>query len=133
MRWRGFPVLVVPSVVWGTVSTGKVSCSYVDPRHCLVVAVRGMVPLAPRIITGYSRSFSTERPVPKHAELVIFCIPEAVPEDSTDCILRYNVCSAFYTFFQDDGCGRFGDLIFVTRNAEVKVGFRTVAPNSRLL
>ena len=133
MRWRGFPVLVVPSVVWKTVSTGKVSCCYVDTRQCLVVAVRGMVTLAPRITTGYYRSFSTERPVPKHTERVIFCIPEAVPEDSTECILRYNGCSAFYTFFQADGYGRFGDLILVTSNFEGKVGFRTVAPNSCLL
>jgi len=80
MRWRGFPVLVVPSVAWETVSTAWVSCCYVDPRQGLVVAVRGMVPLAPPITTGYRRSFSAECPVPKHPERVICCIPESVPE-----------------------------------------------------
>ena len=98
-----------------------------------MVAVSGMVPIAPRIITGYCRSFSTEHPVPKHPEREIFCITEAVPGDSTDCILRYNGFSAFYTFFQAYGCGRFGDLSLVTRNVEGKGGLRNVAPNSRLL
>ena len=120
-------------MVWETVLTGLVSCCFVDQRHCLVVAVRGIVPLASRITTGYSRSFSSELPVPKHPERVIFFIHETVPEGSKDCILRYNGCSAFYTFFQADGCGRFGDLILVTRNVEGKGGFRTFARNSRLL
>ena len=79
MHWRGFPVFVVPSLAWETVSTGWVSCC-MDPRQGLVVAVRGMAPLAPPITTGNCRSFSADSPVSKHSARVICCIPDAVSE-----------------------------------------------------
>jgi len=80
MRWCGFPVLLVPSVAWETFSTGWVSCCYVDLRQGVVVAVRGMAPLAPPIIMRNRRSFSAESPVSKHPARVICCIPKAVSE-----------------------------------------------------
>jgi hypothetical protein len=79
MRWRGFTVLVVPILAWET-SAGWITCCCVDPRMGLVVAVRGMVPLAPPITTGDGRTFSANCPVPKHPAHVICCIPEAVPD-----------------------------------------------------
>ena len=80
MRRRGFPVFVVPSLAWETVSTGWVSCCCVDRRQDLVVAVRWMAPLAPPITTGNCHSFSADCPVPRHPAPVICCIPEAVSE-----------------------------------------------------
>ena len=76
-----FPSFRGPSLAWETVSTGWVSCCYVDTRQGLVVAVRGMAPLASPITTGNCRSFSADCPVPKHPARVICCIPEAVSED----------------------------------------------------
>jgi hypothetical protein len=81
MRWRGFPVLVVPIIAWETPSTGWVTCCCVNPRLGLVEAVRGMAPLAPPITTGNCRSFSADCPVPKHSARVICYISEAVSED----------------------------------------------------
>jgi len=80
MRWRGFPVLVVPSIAWEIASTGWVACCRTDQRLDLVVAIRGMAPLVPPITTGDCRSYSTDCPVPKNPAQVFCCIPEAVPE-----------------------------------------------------
>ena len=60
-----FPSFRGPSLAWETVSTGWVSCCYVDTRQGLVVAVRGMAPLASPITTGNCRSFSADCPVSK--------------------------------------------------------------------
>jgi len=80
MRWRGFPILVVPSVAWETFSAGWVCCCCVDPRQGLVLAIRGMAPLTSRTTTGNRRTFSAESSVPKHPARVICCVPEEVPE-----------------------------------------------------
>jgi hypothetical protein len=80
MRWSGFPVLVVLSIAWETVSTGWVSYCCVDPRRGLVAALRGMAPLASPVSTGTCLLFSADCPVPRHAARLIYCIPEAVSE-----------------------------------------------------
>jgi hypothetical protein len=80
MRWSGFPVLLVPSMAWESVSTGWVSCCCVDLQQGLVVAIHGMAPLASPITMGICRSFFADCPVPKHPTWVIYRIPEAVPE-----------------------------------------------------
>jgi hypothetical protein len=80
MHWCGFPVLVVPSIAWETVSTGWVSCCCVDPRRGHVVALCGMAPLASPFSTGTCLLFSADCPVPRHSTQVIYCIPEAVSE-----------------------------------------------------
>jgi len=132
MRWRGFLRLVVPSIAWQTSSTGWVTWCCVDPRLGLVVAVRGMAPLAPPTTTGNSRSFSAVYPVPKHPARVICCIPEAVPEAR---LTSFSIAMGVVHFIPSarlvDNVG--WGLNFVTRTVKGKDKFRTAAPNGRLL
>jgi hypothetical protein len=130
MRWYGFPVFMVPSLAWETISNGWVSCC-VDLQQGLVVAVGGMAPLAPPICMGNCRSFSADCPVPKYPVRVICCIPEAV---SKARLPSFSIIMGVVHFIPSARLmAVIRNLILAPRTIEGKGRFRTVAPDSHLL
>jgi hypothetical protein len=103
MRWRGIPGLVVPSIAWQTSSTGWVTWCCVDPRLGLVVAVRGMVPLAPPTTTENSRSFLRCLSSSQTSSASDMLHTRSSSRSSVNFVPHCHGCGAFYTFCQVSG------------------------------